>query len=683
MKRIQKTVLSPPRCFFNTEYTEFYTEKHRELAPTNLFSVFLCVELGALCVLATLDGLTYFLDTLFCGKKNENYHDMKKIAHAFLLLLLSVSFLTAQKPGKSKAATNTDQRLAGLDTMIQRVLNDWHAAGCGVAIVEKGKVLFAGGFGYRDYEAKAPVTANTLFQIGSSTKAFTSALLGILADDKKLDFDEKVHTYLPDLRLHNDELNTFLTVRDLMCHRSGLPRHDFAWYLNPTTRDSFVHRMRYLEPSAGLRERWQYNNYGFLLQGAIAEKLTGKSWEDNIRERFFQPLGMKTAMFDIWNAPAGADVAKGYYEKDSTIRFMDYYRIGGMGPAGSICAGAADMANWLALWINGGKFQGKDVLPAGYVQQAISAQMTVGGGTPTPENPNIFFSSYGFGWMLSSYYGHYRVEHGGNINGFSANVCFFPSDSIGVVVLVNQNGSSVNSIVRNLITDRLLGLPYHDWNADLLERVKKQLAAAKDVEKPEDLARKTGTSTSLPLPQYAGLYEHPGYGGLSVSVSNDSLFAQSSYVKFYLQHYHYDVFRPIALLDGIDVEEDSPIRMQFVSDLKGEPAELRAFGLEPSVESIVFKKKAVAVDMAAADLEKYCGIYTLAGIEIKVFLKKDVLTVFVPGQPEYETVPVGNHEFKLKILDGYSVRFELDTAGKAVAVNFVQPNGTFRALRKE
>lgn len=608
---------------------------------------------------------------------------MQKLVHALLFFLIATAPLAAQKPGKVKPQNHSDQRLAGLDTMIRRVLTDWHAAGCGVAVVEKGKVLLAEGYGFRDYEAKLPVTANTIFQIGSSTKAFTSALLGILADDKQIDFDEKVRTYLPDLRLYNDELNTFLTVRDLMCHRSGLPRHDFAWYLNPTTRDSFVYRMRYLEPSAGLREQWQYNNYGFLLQGAITEKLTGKSWEDNIRERFFQPLGMKTAMFDIWNAPAGADVAKGYYEKDSTIRHMDYYRIKGMGPAGSICAGAADMANWVALWVNGGKFQGKEVLSGSYIQQAISPQMVMGGGAPEPENPNVFFSSYGLGWMLASYYGHYRVEHGGNINGFSANVCFFPSDSIGVVVLVNQDGSPVPSIVRNLISDRLLGLPYHDWNADLLARMQKQKAAAEGQEPPKDLARKTGTSPTLPLKQYAGLYEHPGYGGMMISVSNDSLFAQSAYIRFFLQHYHYDVFRPIALLEGIDIEEDSPMRLQFVSDLKGEPAELRAFGVEPSVESIVFKRKAVAVDMAAGELEKYCGEYSIGGADIKVFLKKDVLTVFVPGQPEYETMPVGNHEFKLKILDGYSVRFELDASNKAKAVNFIQPNGTFRAERKE
>lgn len=601
---------------------------------------------------------------------------MKIIALPTLTLLFSLNALLAQK--------NLDARLKGLDTMINRVLSGWNAPGCGVAVVEKDKVLFAGGFGFRDYEAKKPATANTVFQIGSCTKAFTSALLGVLAHEGKLDLDETVKTYLPGLRLYNDELNNYLTVRDLACHRSGLPRHDLAWYLNPTTRDSFVQRMAYFEPSVGLRQRWQYNNFGFLLQGVIAEKLSGKSWEDNIRERFFQPLGMKTAMFDIWNAPATADVAKGYSEKDGVVKFMDYYRIEGMGPAGSINASASEMANWLIAWINGGKFNGQEILPSAYLGQAMSGQMAMGGDAPGADNPNIYFRNYGLGWMLSSYYGHYRVEHGGNINGFSANVCFFPGDSIGIVVLVNQNGSQATSVIRNLIADRLLGLKYHDWQTDLKTRAGKQTAAAKAAGKPEDLGRKTGTRPSHALPEFAGNYSHPGYGSLVVSARNDSLFARSSYANFYLQHYHYDTFKPISQTDGMGVDEDSPIRLQFTTDLKGDIAELHAVGLEPAVKEIVFSKKATAVKMEKSDLEIYCGEYALGGMTCKVYLKPDnTLMVFVPGQPDYETLPVGNHEFKLKIIDGYSVRFEVDGKGKSTAMNFIQPNGTFKATRKE
>lgn len=601
---------------------------------------------------------------------------MKCFSLFTLILFVTLHPLTAQK--------NADPRLKGLDTMINRVLSGWNAPGCGVAVVEKDKVLFAGGFGFRDYESKKPATANTVFQIGSCTKAFTSALLGILANEGKLDFDETVKTYLPGLRLYNEELNNYLTVRDLACHRSGLPRHDLAWYLNPTTRDSFVQRMAYFEPSVGLRQRWQYNNFGFLLQGVIAEKLSGKSWEDNIRERFFQPLGMKTAMFDIWNAPATADVAKGYSEKDGAVKFMDYYRIEGMGPAGSINASAAEMANWLIAWINGGKFNGQEILPSAYLGQAISGQMAMGGDAPGADNPNIYFRNYGLGWMLSSYYGHYRVEHGGNINGFSANVCFFPGDSIGIVVLVNQNGSQATSVIRNLIADRLLGLKYHDWQTDLKTRAGKQLAAAKAAGKPEDLGRKTGTRPSHALPEFAGNYSHPGYGSLNVSARNDSLFARSSYANFYLQHYHYDIFKPISQADGMSQDEDSPIRLQFTTDLKGEIAELHAVGLEPAVKEIVFSKKATAVKLEKSDLEIYCGEYALGGMTCKVYLKPDnTLVVFVPGQPDYETLPVGNHEFKLKAIDGYSVRFEVDGNGKATAVNFIQPNGTFKAMRKE
>ncbi|MBL7775971.1 MAG: DUF3471 domain-containing protein, partial [Saprospiraceae bacterium] len=311
-----------------------------------------------------------------------------------------------------------------------------------------------------------------------------------------------------------------------------------------------------------------------------------------------------------------------------------------------------------------------------------SAQMVMSGGVPSEENPNIYFGSYGLGWMLSSYYGHYRVEHGGNINGFSATVCFFPSDSVGVVVLVNQNASQAGAVVRNLIIDRLLGLPYRDWHSYLLERAQKQQAVAKETPEAPDLGRKTGTQLSQALSAYAGRYLHPGYGALLVELRNDSLFAHTQSLNFYLEHYHYDIFRPLAMIAGVDLESNSPIRMQFIPDLKGDIAEIRASGLEASVEPLVFKKQATEVAMAESELEKYTGAYTLSGIDCKVYLKNGALYVFVPGQPEYETRPVGNHEFKLTALDGYSVRFDVDSQGKAVAANFIQPNGTFRAVRK-
>ena len=593
----------------------------------------------------------------------------------FLLVVGIATTVAAQKP--------TDKRLVGLDTMVNRLLKEWHAAGVGIAVVEKNKVIYAGGFGFADYENKRPVTGNTLFAIGSCTKAFTSALLGKFQADGKLSFDEHVKTYLPEVAFYNDELTNNITVRDLTCHRTGIPRHDYSWYLNGTTRDSLVKRIKYMENFAGLREKWYYNNFMFLLQGVIAEKLSGETWESNIQKQFFEPLGMNTSNFTLWDGKH-ANAAKGYeVVKENVIEGMDYYKIEGMGPAGSIFSSPSEMANWVITWINGGKFNGKEVLPAQYVQEAMSSQMVINAGLPTTDNPDVFLANYGMGWFLGSYRGHYMVQHGGNIDGFSANTAFYPSDSIGIVVLVNQNGSPLAGMIRNYIADKMLKLPYRDWHKQVKTAVDKSKEAAKSVASADSLNRKQGTRPSHLLAEYAGQYEHPGYGTFNIFVRNDSLIMsfRNKDADAWLEHYHYDIFRPKALDDDSD-ENNSPVRVSFNVNLKGDIESAAVIGIEPAIEKLVFKRQAVAVAIDKDELQKYVGEYELAGMVAKIYLKEDKLYVFVPGQPEYETVPIGKDEFKFKTLDGFSVRFDVNADGKATAVSFVQPNGTFKAMRK-
>src|SRR5882724_6211026 len=279
---------------------------------------------------------------------------MRKIIFMMLYTLSVTSFAQKQKGA-------TDSRLAGLDTAFAHVLKDWHASGFAVAVVEKNKIIYAKGFGYRDFENKIPVTPNTLFAIGSCTKAFTSSLLGILRRDGKVDFDKPVRNYIPELKFYNDELNSRITLRDMMCHRTGLPRHDYSWYFfSVSSRDSLIQRIQYLEPSAGYREKWQYNNFMFMTQGVVAEKLTGKSWEENIREKIFQPLNMNRSVFSIEDMTKSDDAAIGYnLLKDILISKTDYFHIDAMGPAGSINSSVNYMSNWLITWIKHGKFNSK------------------------------------------------------------------------------------------------------------------------------------------------------------------------------------------------------------------------------------------------------------------------------------------------------------------------------------
>ena len=597
---------------------------------------------------------------------------MRKI---FSVVLIVACFQTMQ-------AQTSDKRLAGLDSFINRILKEWSAAGVTVAVVEKNKVLLAKGYGYKDYENKVPVTENTLFAIGSCTKAFTSSLLSFPMKDGKLDLDKPVNSYLPELRFIKDEMTNTITTRDMMSHRTGLPRHDLAWYSSKTRRDSLLYIIRYFEPSAPLRQLWQYNNFMFLAQGSLAEKLSGKTWEELIKEKLFIPLGMtasNTSMNDHQKAP---DFSYGYREDEGKIVKMKFMNIDGMGPAGSINSNAKNMANWVMMWINGGKFNGKEILPASYCNEAISSQMVINGRLPSKEQPDVYLNNYGFAWFLSSYRGHYRVEHGGNIDGFSSNTSFLPSDSIGVFVSVNQNGSPLPGIIRNTIIDRLLGLKFRDWHRIQKDAADKAKAAAKEQLKKDSSQQKKGTKPSHSIIDYTGVYKNDGYGAIIIYQDKDSLKGSYNGLKFKLNHYHFDYFNFAFAADEADIDEENGMKGLFTINVKGEIEYLK-LPLEASVEEIVFKKEVVSIDVKKEDLEKLVGEYELSGTTIKISIKGEkTLMMFVPGQPEYELVPVKENIFNLKIATGFSVRFEKDDKGNVTALYSIQPNGTFKATRK-
>ena len=606
-----------------------------------------------------------------------------------LLAILNLSCLLLPATLLAQKHHHNDDPFSGLDTAFARVLKDWHAAGFAVAVVEKDSVIYAKGFGYKDFEKKTPVTPHTLFAIGSCTKAFTASLIGMLEHDGKLDIDKPVRDYLPALKFYNPGMSEMITLRDMMCHRTGLPRHDLSWYLfGNSTRDSMILKIQYMEPTAGIRERWQYNNFMFAAQGVVAEKLTGKTWEQLVTERIFQPLGMTESDFSVTDLAKAPDAALGYGVKnDSLVKKLDYYLIGALAPAGAINSNVLEMSKWVETWIHDGKFHGKEIIPANYSNQAITAQMAIGGGLPTKESPDVFFSNYGFGWMLSSYRGHYRVEHGGNIDGFSASTCFFPSDSMGIIVLTNQNGSQIPSIVRNLIADRLLHLPYKDWDSYLkgiTDKAKADLKKAQATRQNDRIANAPATHN---LNDYTGAYSNPGYGSFEVSAKDDSLFATFPLHTWWLRHEHYDVFQPFDKdpKEGIDTSdsEGDNFRLQFNMDAAGTITGLSA-NLEAALaKPINFARTPKTAVITTAQLQQYTGEFAFSdAVSAKTYTKGDKLYLFVTGQPEYELAYIGGNSFSIKGVTGFTIRFDTDDKGKIVSLTSIQPNGKFTAKRK-
>lgn len=589
------------------------------------------------------------------------------------MLVISVSVF-----GQSPA----DVRLKGLDTFVLRILKDFNAPGVTIAVVEKNKVVYAGGFGYRDYEKKLPVTENTLFAIGSCTKAFTAAILGMLAQEGKLDLDKPVRDYLPELKFQNEYSNAHVTLRDMMCHRTGLPRHDLSWYGSTATRSELLERVQYLEPTAELREKWQYNNFMFMVQGMVIEKITGKSWEENVEERILKPLGMNNSNMSVTDLEKSADRSLAYSEENNKPKAIPYRNIDAIGPAGSINSCAKDMANWLITWINNGKFNGKEIIPASYRSQAIVSQMATGGGAPGTENSDVHGAGYGFAWGISSYRGHYRVEHGGGIDGFITTTGFYPSDSIGIFVSSSQAG--VSSSIRNFIADRMFKLSYRDWSKNPLADKKKADAAAKEAPNNDSLNRKPGTNPTHELKDYSGTYENKGYGRAKLFMENDTIWIDynesGKRTKSYLQHYHFNVFRIRSTEETSEAKNAQKIK--FVLDNNGAIESFEA-KIEQGVKDIVFEKIPDVVEIKKDDLKKFEGEYELApGMFAKFYTKEKTLYAFIEGQPEYELLATGKNKFNLKVLKGYSVEFEENDKGVITAVSFIQPNGTFKAKKK-
>jgi CubicO group peptidase (beta-lactamase class C family) len=578
---------------------------------------------------------------------------------------------------------SAEEALEGFDAFVEESLREWHVAGAGIAIVKNDEPVLVRGYGYRDYEAKTPVTENTQFAIGSSTKAFTSLILGMLVEDGLIEWDKPVRTYLPSFTLHDDYASREMTPRDLVCHRSGLPRHDLLWYGSSFSRKELFDRLRYLEPNVGFRSEFQYQNLMFMTAGYLAGEVERTTWETLVRDRIFGPLGMTNSTLTIEDMQRAPDFSFGYEKKknektkEDEFARMPFKNIDSMGPAGSINSSAADMAKWVALHMGDGTAGGQQVVTSATLAELHRPQTVVHGGMLSqllqqPEMPHMM---YALGWFVQPYRGREMIHHGGNIDGFSAFVAFMPDDRVGIVVLTNANGTAFTQAVALTAFDRFIGAEETDWNERFLAAWAQLEKGIEDAKKSEDVTRKKGTRASHPIEDYAGRYTNEGYGSIDIEKNGKTLRASYNGMTFDLDHWHYDVFRA-----GEGPAEGT--KLEFLTSLNGDVDRV-SIPLEPAVDAIVFQKEPPKEMRDPAFLARFAGDYDLMGMTATVAMKDaDRLTVTVPGQPTYDLEPCLGTEFRLKGLDGYSVLFQLEKKDVTGLV-FIQPNGAFPAKRKK
>jgi CubicO group peptidase (beta-lactamase class C family) len=578
--------------------------------------------------------------------------------------------------GALKPAVRAAAALEGFAEEVERALTDFELPGLAMAVVVDGEVVLSRGWGVRDLGTGEPVTEDTLFAIGSCTKAFTTMVLGTLVDEGVIEWDEPVITYLPDFRLQDDHATRNLTVRDLVTHRSGLPRHDFLWYNASYTREELVHRLRYLQPFADLRERYHYQNLMFLAAGYLAEQVSGRTWEDLVRERIFTPLGMERSNFSVRDSEVDDDHATPHSERDDLMQTIPFRDITTVGPAGSINSSVAEMARWLMLQLGEGTLDDRQVVQPSTAREMFTPQ-TVMSGFPTDKDS--FLTSYGLGWALTAYRGHYRAHHGGGIDGFVAMTTVMPLDGVGIIALSNSDTTGAAELATRHALDRILELDERDWFGEALERKQKGEEVADQAEEKMEVARKEGTSPSRGLEEYAGDYEHPGYGLVTIELADGALHATYNDITSPLEHWHFDTFNATGESDDPAMKDT---KVLFRADVAGEISELVAT-LDPEVDDIVFAKKPDARLFDPEFLALLAGSYVFEITEqaMEIVLTGNRLNAVLPGQPTYELEPIRETEFGLKGLTGFSLVFILD-GGSVKEIEVRQPNGVFTAIPK-
>jgi len=580
-------------------------------------------------------------------------------------------------PSAGAQAATTNQALEGLDAFIARAMQDWKIPGLAVAVVREGQVMFSKGYGLRDLDKKLPVTPRTLFAIGSISKSFTVTTLGILVDEGKLDWDKPVRDYLPGFRLYDPVASDHITPRDLVTHRSGLPRHDTVWYSSNFSRQDLVYRLRFLEPSKELRSTFQYNNLMFMTAGYMAGRLLDTRWEEAVRARILVPLGMAGTNFSVLDSQKSPDFAHPYKNAKEVIKEVPFHNIDQIGPAGSINSNLEDMSRYLLFHMNKGRVGGTQVLSENNAVQMQIPQMVVQSASRFPE---LGESSYGMGFGITTYRGHKLVSHGGAIDGFTAYFAFLPQDKIGAVVLTNLDSekNSLPSIVAYNVFDRLLGLDPVPWNQRYLEEQKTATQQEEAAKTKGYTPRKPGTHPSHNLEDYVGEYQNPGYGALTIALEGDGFKATLNELTTHLRHFHYDVFEvPENPLDPFEKQ-----KVMFFTNEGGDIGSV-SLPLEPNVKPIVFTRVPEKQMFERSFLEPFTGEYELPGAALTISLRGDkTLVASLPGQPSRELVPTRGTTFAVQGLSGFSIEFKKDASGKVTEAVFYQPGETLVMKRK-
>jgi CubicO group peptidase (beta-lactamase class C family) len=443
----------------------------------------------------------------------------------------------------------------GLEKYIKNGMQDWGVPGLAIAIIKDDQIVYSKGFGVRNSETREPVTAETIFGVGSVTKSFTATALAMLVDEGKVNWDAPVKDYVPYFQTYDPYVTSVLSSRDLACHRTGIEQANYLQWrptdradnaLHPT-RDDIVHAFKYLQPSEGFRTKFAYKNDTWVVAGAVIEQTSGMTWDRFVHERIFAPLGMNRSSTSVSETDILSNVSSVHVMSGGKLLPIPLILTDVAGPMGSINSTVLDLAQYVRFHLGDGTFAGTRLLSAAQLAELHQPQMI------DPDEKLIMGTgftqqvSYGLGWWVQDYRGYKLIRHAGEVVGGSANIYYMPEKKLGIVLLANGDAISLLAAIALKTIDGYLRVPPYDWEARALaqepERLDKEHSPAFEALMAERAkSRVLGTTPSLPLQGYVGVYHNDAYGDLKIQLAAGDLTAQLWTFTGKLAHWNYDTF---------------------------------------------------------------------------------------------------------------------------------------------
>jgi CubicO group peptidase (beta-lactamase class C family) len=478
------------------------------------------------------------------------------VALAALIASLGVTSSGCATPLQAQAApastaTGPVAPPADLDRFVADVMKRFQVPGLALAIVRDGKVIVAKGYGVRKLGESTPVDAQTRFGIASNTKAFTATALGMLVEEGKIEWDAPVIRYLPEFAMYDPFVTREMTVRDLLVHRSGLGlgAGDLLWWPESTyDRKEIMHRLRYIRPATSFRSAYAYDNVLYLVAGEVIERVSGMPWEQFVESRILTKVGMSTSTTRHSDAMKGGNVATPHAEVEGRVRPIVPFGSDNTNPAGGINSTATDMARWMMVQLDSGRLaDGSRLFTPRTTTQLWRVVTPTPIGTPAAPlahlRPN--FAGYALGMNVSDYRGRKKLQHSGGLPGYLSLLTMIPEQRLGIAVLTNQESGEAFNAITNKIVDHYAGAPNTDYLAvygQLADAGRQRLA---QMNAGARSARDSTSRPSLPLPRYAGTYNDPWYGDVTITPENGSLvmrFTKTPSLVGELVHWQHDTF---------------------------------------------------------------------------------------------------------------------------------------------